>query len=152
MRALERHILLLTADKNLASALRPTLEAHGWTASWLEDFAAATAMLRGGGAGMVIADLGAGDDAFLRARYVELAAECRKAGAPVIALGELADSSVNFLVRPWAKSGDYWALKWDITEAVKLKFDEAGISIPYPQMDVHLEREDAAQEDADDKA
>ncbi|MCB1019038.1 MAG: sigma-54-dependent Fis family transcriptional regulator [Acidobacteria bacterium] len=88
MRALERHILLLTADKNLASALRPTLEAHGWTASWLEDFAAATAMLRGGGAGMVIADLGAGDDAFLRARYVELAAECRKAGAPVIALGE----------------------------------------------------------------
>ncbi|MCB1677506.1 MAG: mechanosensitive ion channel [Halioglobus sp.] len=72
--------------------------------------------------------------------------------APVIALGELADSSVNFLVRPWAKSGDYWALKWDITEAVKLKFDEAGISIPYPQMDVHLEREDAAQEDADDKA
>ena len=58
--------------------------------------------------------------------------------APVIVLGELADSSVNFLVRPWAKSEDYWGLYWDTTEAVKLKFDEAGISIPYPQMDVHL--------------
>lgn len=62
--------------------------------------------------------------------------------APVIALGELADSSVNFLVRPWAKSGDYWSLMWDTTEAVKLKFDEVGISIPYPQMDVHLGKSD----------
>jgi small conductance mechanosensitive channel len=60
--------------------------------------------------------------------------------APVIALGELADSSVNFLVRPWAKSEDYWALLWDTTETVKLRFDEAGISIPYPQMDVHLDK------------
>ena len=62
--------------------------------------------------------------------------------APVIALGELADSSVNFLVRPWAKSEDYWKLLWDTTETVKLKFDEAGISIPYPQMDVHLGKSD----------
>ena len=60
--------------------------------------------------------------------------------APVIALGELADSSVNFLVRPWAKSEDYWGLLWDTTETVKLKFDEAGISIPYPQMDVHVDK------------
>ena len=60
--------------------------------------------------------------------------------APVIALGELADSSVNFIVRPWAKSGDYWAVMWDTTEAVKLKFDEAGLSIPYPQMDVHMDK------------
>ena len=60
--------------------------------------------------------------------------------APVIALGELADSSVNFLVRPWAKSEDYWSLLWDTTETVKLKFDEAGISIPYPQMDVHMDK------------
>ena len=59
---------------------------------------------------------------------------------PVIALGELADSSVNFLVRPWAKSEDYWGLLWDTTEAVKLRFDEAGISIPYPQMDVHVDK------------
>lgn len=61
--------------------------------------------------------------------------------AAVVALGELADSSVNFLVRPWVKSSDYWAVKWDTTEAVKLKFDEAGLSIPYPQMDVHFDKE-----------
>ena len=57
--------------------------------------------------------------------------------APVIAVGELADSSVNFIVRPWVKTGDYWAVYWDLTEKVKLEFDAAGISIPYPQMDVH---------------
>lgn len=57
--------------------------------------------------------------------------------APVIALSELADSSVNFVVRPWVKTGDYWAVMWDVTEQVKLQFDAAGISIPYPQMDVH---------------
>jgi len=56
---------------------------------------------------------------------------------PVIAVSELADSSVNFVVRPWVKTADYWAVLWDLTEEVKLKFDEAGISIPYPQMDVH---------------
>jgi small conductance mechanosensitive channel len=60
--------------------------------------------------------------------------------APVVALGELADSSVNFLVRPWVKAEDYWGVLWDTTETVKLKFDEAGISIPYPQMDVHLDK------------
>ena len=60
--------------------------------------------------------------------------------APVVALGELADSSVNFLVRPWVNAEDYWSVLWDTTETVKLKFDEAGISIPYPQMDVHLDK------------
>ena len=60
--------------------------------------------------------------------------------APLIAVGELADSSVNFNVRPWVKSGDYWAVKFDFTEQVKLTFDAQGISIPYPQMDVHMER------------
>ena len=60
--------------------------------------------------------------------------------APVVALGELGDSSVNFLVRPWAKSRDYWALLWDTTETVKLRFDEEGLSIPYPQMDVHFDK------------
>jgi small conductance mechanosensitive channel len=60
--------------------------------------------------------------------------------APVVALGELADSSVNFLVRPWVNAADYWGVLWDTTEAVKLKFDEAGISIPYPQMDVHMDQ------------
>ena len=54
-----------------------------------------------------------------------------------IAVSELADSSVNFVVRPWVNSADYWAVKFDFTEKVKLTFDEQGISIPYPQMDVH---------------
>ena len=58
--------------------------------------------------------------------------------APTIFLGELADSSVNFNVWPWVKSQDYWLVKADITEKVKLAFDENGISIPYPQMDVHV--------------
>lgn len=58
--------------------------------------------------------------------------------APTIAVAELADSSVNFVVRPWVKSADFWAVKFDFTEAVKLRFDQEGISIPFPQMDVHL--------------
>jgi small conductance mechanosensitive channel len=57
---------------------------------------------------------------------------------PLIAVAELADSSVNFNVRPWVKSGDYWAVKFDLTEKIKLAFDEHGISIPYPQMDLHI--------------
>lgn len=59
---------------------------------------------------------------------------------PTVAVSELADSSVNFVVRPWVNSSDYWAVKFDFTEAVKLRFDEEGISIPYPQMDVHLHK------------
>ena len=59
---------------------------------------------------------------------------------PKIAVSELADSSVNFIVRPWVNSSDYWPVKFDTTEKIKLKFDELGISIPYPQMDVHLEK------------
>lgn len=59
---------------------------------------------------------------------------------PLIAVGELADSSVNFNVRPWVNSPDYWAVKFDLTERIKLAFDENGISIPYPQMDVHLDK------------
>jgi len=58
--------------------------------------------------------------------------------APVITVGELADSSVNFLVRPWVNAADYWDVLWDTTEAVKLRFDEAGITIPFPQREVHV--------------
>ena len=58
--------------------------------------------------------------------------------APLIRLNELADSSVNFIVRPWAKTADYWAIYWEVTAAVKKEFDAAGISIPYPQQDVHV--------------
>ncbi len=64
-----------------------------------------------------------------------------KEPAPVVALAELGDSSVNFTVRVWVNSGDYWAVKWDMNEKVKLAFDDAGISIPYPQMDIHLTQE-----------
>jgi small conductance mechanosensitive channel len=55
-----------------------------------------------------------------------------------IAVAELADSSVNFNVRPWVKTGDYWGVKLDFTEAVKKRFDKEGISFPFPQQDVHL--------------
>lgn len=57
---------------------------------------------------------------------------------PLIAVGELADNSVNFVVRVWARTEDYWGVFFDTTEKVKLRFDEAGIGIPYPQRDVHL--------------
>lgn len=57
---------------------------------------------------------------------------------PFVAVSELADSSVNFVVRPWVKSDDFWGVKFDYTEAVKLRFDSEGISIPYPQQDVHM--------------
>ncbi len=58
--------------------------------------------------------------------------------APAIALGELGDNSVNFNVRPWVNSGDYWPVRADLLENIKLAFDANGISIPYPQRDVHL--------------
>lgn len=61
----------------------------------------------------------------------------------LIAVAELADSSVNFNLRPWVKTGDYSSVKFDLTEAIKKKFDEVGISFPYPQQDVHLYRSEA---------
>lgn len=57
---------------------------------------------------------------------------------PIVRLHELADSSVNFVVRPWVNKDDYWEVYWDITRAVKMRFDEEGISIPFPQRDVHM--------------
>lgn len=57
---------------------------------------------------------------------------------PTIRVHELADSSVNFVVRPWTNKADYWDVYWDVTRAVKKRFDEAGISIPFPQRDVHV--------------
>ncbi|MBI9078657.1 MAG: mechanosensitive ion channel [Pseudodesulfovibrio sp.] len=62
--------------------------------------------------------------------------------APLIAVSELADSSVNFVVRPWVKASDYWPVYYSLTEKVKLAFDQEGISIPYPQTDVHLYKMD----------
>lgn len=64
-----------------------------------------------------------------------------KKPATNIKLHTLGDSSVNFVVRPWVKTSDYWDVYWDITREVKLRFDREGISIPFPQRDVHLYNE-----------
>jgi len=58
--------------------------------------------------------------------------------APFIAVSELGDNSVNFVVRVWTDTADYWGVYFDMTEQVKLRFDRAGIGIPYPQRDVHI--------------
>jgi small conductance mechanosensitive channel len=57
---------------------------------------------------------------------------------PMVRVNELGESSVNFIVRPWVKTADYWSVYWDITRSVKLRLDEEGISIPFPQRDVHV--------------
>ena len=69
-----------------------------------------------------------------------IAAEERimKDPACMIAVSELADSSVNFVVRPWVKTSDYWAVRFDLTEAIKKRFDKEGISFPFPQREVHV--------------
>ncbi len=58
--------------------------------------------------------------------------------APIIKLHNLGESSVDFVVRPWCSTADYWDVYWDITRAVKMRFDAEGISIPFPQRDVHI--------------
>jgi small conductance mechanosensitive channel len=58
--------------------------------------------------------------------------------APVIAVHELADNSVNFVVRPWVKTEEYWPTRWAILETVKLTFDKENIGIPYPQQDIYI--------------
>ena len=77
----------------------------------------------------------------VRATLEELvAAEDRILDEPkhTIAVSALADSSVNFVVRPWVKTSDYWGVMFDLTEAIKKRFDKEGISFPFPQQDVHL--------------
>jgi small conductance mechanosensitive channel len=61
--------------------------------------------------------------------------------ATTIAVAELADSSVNFVVRPWVNAADYWPTKFALLETIKLRFDEEKIGIPYPQMDVHIQQQ-----------
>jgi small conductance mechanosensitive channel len=58
--------------------------------------------------------------------------------APVIRVHALGESSVDFIVRPWVKTSDYWGVYWDITRRVKERFDAEGVSIPFPQRDIHL--------------
>lgn len=69
-----------------------------------------------------------------------IAAEDRILDDPActIAVSELADSSVNFVCRPWVKTADYWGVKFDLTEAIKKRFDQDGVSIPFPQQDIHV--------------
>lgn len=58
--------------------------------------------------------------------------------ATTFAVAELADSSVNLVLRPWEKSADYRGVKFDMTEAIKIRFDELELGIPYPQKDLHV--------------
>ena len=75
-----------------------------------------------------------------------LAADTRvlKEPEPTIAVSELGDSSVDVVVRPWVKREDYWPTRFELIEQIKLRFDKEGISIPYPQRDVHLQNTPAA--------
>jgi len=57
---------------------------------------------------------------------------------PIIRVAELGDSSVNLICRPWVMTPDYWPVYWGLTRAVKERFDAEGISIPFPQRDVHV--------------
>ena len=59
---------------------------------------------------------------------------------PTIKLHELADSSVNFICRPWVKTPDYWQVHWDVTQRVKAEFDKSGISIPFPHQELHIKQ------------
>ena len=61
--------------------------------------------------------------------------------SPSVAVAELADSSINLLVRPWVKTSDYWKTRWELTQQIKEAFDKEGISIPFPQTDIHLYQE-----------
>jgi len=58
--------------------------------------------------------------------------------APIVQVNELADSSVKFIVRPWTLTSDYWTVYWEITRRIKIRFDEEGITIPFPQKDIHI--------------
>lgn len=63
-----------------------------------------------------------------------------KEPAPFVGLNEMADSSLNFVVRPWTKVEDYWDVYFEVNEQIKMALDEAGITIPFPQLDVHLDK------------
>lgn len=91
--------------------------------------------------------IGYSDDTQLAIRVlndlVDAHPKCLKEPASEIFVGELGDSSVNIFCRPWSKSGDYWAVYWELTGQAKERFDQEGISIPFPQRDVHIIHDDA---------
>ena len=83
------------------------------------------------------------DDDLDRAREVlhaVLAADPRvlEEPAPVVEVLEMADSSVNLVVRPWVNTADYWAVYFDLNRAIKLELERNGLTIPFPQRDVHV--------------
>jgi small conductance mechanosensitive channel len=90
----------------------------------------------------LVIGIGYGDDIGTAIRTIQgvLDADSRvlKDPAAVIAVGELADSSVNLLVRPWCRKEDYWDLQWHLIRTIKEKLEAAGCSIPFPQRDVHM--------------
>lgn len=94
--------------------------------------------------------IGYDDDILLAKTTLEgiIAADDRilKDPAPTIGVSELADSSVNLIVRPWVKTEEYGDVRLDLTESIKLVFDEKGISFPYPQHDVHMYSTDAKEQ------
>ena len=63
---------------------------------------------------------------------------------PIVRVHELGDSSINFIVRPWVPSSEYWEVKWSLTEKIKLGFDERGFTFPFPSRDVHVHNAEAA--------
>jgi small conductance mechanosensitive channel len=69
---------------------------------------------------------------------IEADERCLKDPAPLVAVGNLGESSVDFVIRMWCNSGDYWNLKWDMTRAIKEKMDAEGISIPFPHRVIHM--------------
>ena len=83
------------------------------------------------------------DDDLKKARRViesVLAAEPRilASPAPVVAVSEMAESSIDFVVRPWVKTADYWPVYWDLTEKLKVTLDEHGLTIPFPQQEIYI--------------
>ena len=95
--------------------------------------------------------IGYGDDIELAAqvltKIVVAHEKVPKDPEPNIKLHTLGDSSVNFIVRPWVKTEDYWDVYWDLMREIKLRLDREGISIPFPQRDVHLYQEATANKD-----
>ncbi|MFV1986086.1 MAG: mechanosensitive ion channel family protein [Gemmatimonadota bacterium] len=98
----------------------------------------------------LVMGVGYDDDlAVARQTMIETLRECPGVladPAPVVAIHELADSSVNFVVRPWCATDEYWDVRWEVTGRLKEALEAAGCSIPYPQRDVHLFKADAAGE------
>jgi small conductance mechanosensitive channel len=95
--------------------------------------------------------IGYGDDIdkarSLMAEIIAQDSRILKTPEPQISVSELADSSVNFVVRPWVKVEDYWGVHFDLTEKIKKAFDANGVSIPFPQRDIHVyQHGGAAQE------